>query len=55
MSKGLKDAFLDVDVPNPGCNVLFTLNHTTLKCLYEYLNKKSRYRDLIYFILKLLA
>ena len=29
-------------------------NHT-FKCLYEYLNKKLRYRDLIYFILKLLA
>ena len=29
-------------------------NHT-FKRLYEYLNKKLRYRDLIYFILKLFA
>ena len=29
-------------------------NHT-FKCLYEYLNKKLRYRGLIYFILKLLS
>ena len=37
-------------------NVLFTLNQTTLfKCLYEYPNEKLRYKDLIYFILKLLA
>ena len=35
-------------------NVLFTLNQTTFKCLYEHLNKKIKYRDLIYFILKLL-
>ena len=27
-------------------------NHT-FRCLYEYLNKKLKYRDLIYFILNL--
>ena len=37
-------------------NILFTLNQTTLlSSLYEYLSKKIRYRDLIYFIFKLLA
>ena len=30
-------------------------DYARFKCLYEYLDKKLRYRDLIYFILKLLA
>ena len=38
-------------------NVLCTLNQTTLLRVFinTYLDKKLRYRDLIYFILKLLA
>ena len=36
-------------------NVLCTLNRTTFLSVYEYLDKKLRYKDPMYFILKLLS